>query len=48
MIRKEASVKYSENKSKEIPQMTQPIETLKIEDCINFLKEKGYLILKIC
>ena len=48
MIRKEASVKYSENKSKEIPQVTQPTETLNVEDCIAFLKEKGYLILKIC
>ena len=46
------SVRRNNNMYKKVtsvkPQVSKPTSTLEVDSCIAFLKEKGYLILKIC
>ena len=46
------SVRRNNNRYKKVtsvkPEVSKPTCTLEVDSCIAFLKEKGYLILKIC
>ena len=46
------SVRRNNNRYKKVtsvkPEVAKPTSTLEVDSCIAFLKEKGYLILKIC
>lgn len=46
------SVRRNNNRYKKVtsvkPEVSKPASTLDVDSCIAFLKEKGYLILKIC
>lgn len=46
------SVRRNNNRYKKVtpvkPEVSKPASTLEVDSCIAFLKEKGYLILKIC
>ena len=46
------SVRRNNNRYKKVtsvkPEVSKPTSTLEVDSCIAFLKEKGYLILKIC
>ena len=46
------SVRRNNNRYKKVtpvkPEVPKPTSTLEVDSCIAFLKEKGYLILKIC
>ena len=46
------SVRRNNNMYKKVtsvkPEVSKPTSTLEVDSCIAFLKEKGYLILKIC
>ena len=46
------SVRRDNNRYKKVtpvkPEVSKPAFTLEVDSCIAFLKEKGYLILKIC
>lgn len=46
------SVRRNNNRYKKVtsvkPEVSKPASTLEVNSCIAFLKEKGYLILKIC
>lgn len=46
------SVRRNNNRYKKAtsvkPEVSKPASTLEVDSCIAFLKEKGYLILKIC
>ena len=46
------SVRRNNNRYKKVtsvkPEVLKPTSTLEVDSCIAFLKEKGYLILKIC
>ena len=46
------SVRRDNNRYKKVtpvkPEVSKPASTLEVDSCIAFLKEKGYLILKIC
>ena len=46
------SVRRNNNSYKKVtpvkPEVSKPASTLEVDPCIAFLKEKGYLILKIC
>ena len=46
------SVRRNNNRYKKVtsvkPEVSKPAFTLEVDSCIAFLKEKGYLILKIC
>lgn len=46
------SIRKNNNRYKKVtpvkPEVSKPTFTLEVDSCIAFLKEKGYLILKIC
>lgn len=46
------SVRRNNNRYKKVtsvkPEVSKPTSTLEVDACVAFLKEKGYLILKIC
>ena len=46
------SIRRNNNMYKKVtsvkPEVSKPTSTLEVDSCIAFLKEKGYLILKIC
>ena len=46
------SVRRNNNRYKKVtsvkPVVSKPTSTLEVDSCIAFLKEKGYLVLKIC
>lgn len=46
------SVRKNNNRYKKVtsvkPEVSKPASTLEVDSCIAFLKEKGYLIFKIC
>lgn len=46
------SIRRNNNRYKKVtpvkPEVSKPASTLEVDSCIAFLKEKGYLILKIC
>ena len=42
------SVRRNNNRYKKVTSVSKSTTTLEVDSCIAFLKEKGYLILKIC